>query len=144
MAVPQTEVLIFVEGQEIARHVLIPGTYVFGRSNICDVPVDAPLVSREHARIAVTETGSLLLQDVASTNGTFLDGEQINGPTPVGPNQTVQMGAAHLLVLQEATARDPQHSDPAERRPTSPHAESARYQVGCEIARGGMGAVLRA
>src|SRR5260221_5119473 len=61
-SVPQTEVLIFVEGQEVARYVLAPGAHVFGRSDECNVHVVAANVSREHARLTVSEDGTLLLE----------------------------------------------------------------------------------
>jgi len=51
MAVPQTEVLITVDGKEHARHILTPGDYVIGRNPACPIRVDADLVSRPHAKL---------------------------------------------------------------------------------------------
>jgi pSer/pThr/pTyr-binding forkhead associated (FHA) protein len=92
MSVPQTEVLVFVEGREIARHILGPGVHTFGRSSECSIQIEAAHVSRQHARLTV------------SANGTFLDGKQIAATTPVVPNQSIQIGAATLLVQQSIAA----------------------------------------
>jgi len=77
MSAPQTEVLVFVDGREIARHVLACGAHTFGSSATCPVRVEAPLVSRQHARLIVSEDGSLLLEDLGSTNGTFVNRSRI-------------------------------------------------------------------
>jgi pSer/pThr/pTyr-binding forkhead associated (FHA) protein len=100
MFVPQTEVLVFVEGREIARHILGPGVHTFGRSSECSIQIEAAHVSRQHARLTVGADGSLLLEDLGSANGTFLDGQQITAPTPLAPNQSIQIGTATLLILQ--------------------------------------------
>src|SRR5438067_1651804 len=99
MSVPQTEVLVFVDGREIARHILGPGAHTFGSSPECGIQIEAPHVSRQHARLTVGEDGALLLEDLGSTTGTFLDGQTVAAPVPITRNQTIQIGAAQILVL---------------------------------------------
>jgi len=48
-----------------------------GRARGADFCVDAPLVSRLHCRVSVAEDGSVRVVDLGSTNGTWIDGEQI-------------------------------------------------------------------
>jgi pSer/pThr/pTyr-binding forkhead associated (FHA) protein len=48
-----------------------------GRAQGADFCVDAPLVSRLHCRVSVTEDGAVQVVDLDSTNGTWVDGEQI-------------------------------------------------------------------
>ena len=43
-----------------------------GRSNQCDVVLDDASVSRRHARVALTSNGYLKVEDLSSTNGTWL------------------------------------------------------------------------
>lgn len=47
-----------------------------GRDPACGVFIDAPLVSREHARI-VFEEGRHVIEDLGSTNFTKVNGERI-------------------------------------------------------------------
>ncbi len=50
--------------------------YVVGRTVACDLPLQDPTVSRRHAELERVEAG-LRVRDLGSTNGTFLNGEQI-------------------------------------------------------------------
>ena len=54
------------EGQEI----------VIGRSSELDMVLVEEMVSRKHARIALTE-GAISIEDLGSTNGTFVNGEKV-------------------------------------------------------------------
>ncbi|UZX03904.1 FHA domain-containing protein [Arthrobacter sp. CDRTa11] len=51
------------------------GTYTIGRGN-ADIPIPDPELSREHARLVVTET-VITIVDLDSVNGTEVDGERI-------------------------------------------------------------------
>lgn len=55
----------------------IGGSLVIGRDPSADVLIDGLLVSRRHARVTRTERGSLL-QDLGSTNGTWVNGQRIS------------------------------------------------------------------
>lgn len=55
---------------------LVPGTYLLGRSAACHMVVDDPLVSRRHARIQTT-TDSTTIEDLGSINGVFVNGQRI-------------------------------------------------------------------
>jgi pSer/pThr/pTyr-binding forkhead associated (FHA) protein len=48
-----------------------------GRAGGADFCIDAPLVSRVHCRVSVAEDGSVRVEDLESTNGTWIDGERI-------------------------------------------------------------------
>lgn len=58
--------LLLDEGQEI----------VVGRVGDVDLVLDEDMVSRRHARIAC-EQGRITIEDLASTNGTFVNGEKV-------------------------------------------------------------------
>lgn len=53
------------------------GDLVIGRSPDTDIVLDDPLVSRTHARLAVTEDGGVLVEDLRSANGVFVNGTRI-------------------------------------------------------------------
>jgi hypothetical protein len=56
-------------------------------------------ISRRHARIGRAEDGRLLVEDLGSTNGTFVNGKQIEGPTELETGDTVSLGDTTLKVL---------------------------------------------
>jgi pSer/pThr/pTyr-binding forkhead associated (FHA) protein len=53
-----------------------PGRTVLGRARTCDVTVDDPSVSRQHAELRPEGEG-WLVADLGSTNGTFVNGRRI-------------------------------------------------------------------
>ena len=57
---------------------LLPGTLkTMGRAPRADFVVDAALVSRVHCRFTLNETNELELEDLGSTNGTFVNGKKV-------------------------------------------------------------------
>jgi diguanylate cyclase (GGDEF)-like protein len=69
--------LVFVEGEAVlGLRVPLGGEVVLGRDGACTVPLPAEDVSRRHARIAPEGAGHLLA-DLASTNGTFVNGHRV-------------------------------------------------------------------
>src|SRR5690242_13220119 len=58
---------------------LTPGAVkTLGRATRADFIVEAALVSRFHCRFTVTDDGSLQIEDLESTNGTFVNDERIS------------------------------------------------------------------
>ena len=57
---------------------MLPGTLkTLGRAPRADFVVDAALVSRVHCRFTLNDTGELELEDLGSTNGTFVNGRKV-------------------------------------------------------------------
>ena len=57
---------------------LLPGTLkTMGRAPRADFVVDAALVSRVHCRFTLNDTNRLEIEDLGSTNGTFLNGKKV-------------------------------------------------------------------
>jgi EmrB/QacA subfamily drug resistance transporter len=74
-----------------------------GRDPGADFPLpDDPLVSRLHARVSVTPDG-IVVEDLGSRNGTWVNGVQIAAPTLVGPADEIRVGRA-VLELRRAEA----------------------------------------
>jgi pSer/pThr/pTyr-binding forkhead associated (FHA) protein len=72
------QLVIYKDNAVIESIPLIPGEeYSAGRSNENDIVLESPSVSRSHARIRVIDTDSVTIEDVGSTNGTFLAGKKI-------------------------------------------------------------------
>jgi len=78
------------------RSFMLDGETTIGRGAGCAVSIDDAHVSKLHARLS-PDAGGWLLEDLGSTNGTVLDGEPINGATPIGPGGRITIGE---LVLE--------------------------------------------
>jgi pSer/pThr/pTyr-binding forkhead associated (FHA) protein len=79
-----------------------------GRLETLEIVLDDTSVSRRHAEIRATDAG-WQLQDLESTNGTFLNGIRVTGGSRrLRPRDVVQFGKVTLLVetLQEGTTPD--------------------------------------
>ena len=78
-----------------------------GRTPSNDVRIPEPGVSSSHARILYTD-GSLTLIDLSSTNGTFVNGQRIQGPHMVTPGDEVYVCSHKLeFALDGANAAGP-------------------------------------
>lgn len=61
---------------------LLPGTLkTLGRAPRADFVVDAALVSRVHCRFTLNSANELQLEDLGSTNGTFVNGQKVTRTT---------------------------------------------------------------
>lgn len=70
-----------------------------GRAPANVVKIDDPFVSGEHALLSVRD-GEFWLQDLGSTNGTFVNRRQIGQPTRLTPGDVVQVGQAKLKLVR--------------------------------------------
>jgi hypothetical protein len=59
---------------------------------------DDPEISRQHAKFSRNPAGQLVVEDLGSTNGTYVNGQRIAGPTPLNPGDTVQMGRSTIAI----------------------------------------------
>jgi DNA-binding winged helix-turn-helix (wHTH) protein len=76
---------------------LAEGTHILGRVPGCSVWIDAPGVSRQHARIVVAN-GVAVIEDLGSKNGTFLGARRLAGPSPLADGDEIALGAALLTI----------------------------------------------
>ena len=67
------------------------GSWVIGSGADCDVVVDSPLSSSRHCRLTQTPDG-FMLDDLGSTNGTYVNGNRIASPTHVTPGEPITLG----------------------------------------------------
>ena len=73
--------------------VLAAGDNIVGRDPQCDVWLDASGVSRRHARVHVAADGtSASIEDLGSTNGTFLRGGRTSGEAPLRDGDVAKLG----------------------------------------------------
>ncbi|MEP6801855.1 MAG: FHA domain-containing protein [Acidobacteriota bacterium] len=88
---------------------LFKGENIVGRDPDVNIHVDHASVSRRHARISIRE-GGVVLEDLASRNGTFLDGRRIDSPTKLNDGEVIGLGPV-MLTFQTLTAMGSTASD---------------------------------
>jgi DNA-binding winged helix-turn-helix (wHTH) protein len=77
--------------------VLSPGENVIGRSPECSTWVDAAGVSRRHARLRLdTQSGTAVIEDLGSTNGTFVNETRVESPVSLRDGDLVHLGTVPL------------------------------------------------
>jgi hypothetical protein len=84
----QTPYLTDPTGRE---HPLTGDQIVIGRAVECEIVVTSKRVSREHARVR-RDGWRVMLEDLGSTNGTFLNDERIMSPTALHDEDRIKVG----------------------------------------------------
>lgn len=86
--------LLQIYGSELGKRVeLARGAVVIGRDETCELGAHEATVSRRHARVFASD-GAVLLEDLGSTNGTFVNEEEIRGPRELRNGDAVRCGGA--------------------------------------------------
>jgi pSer/pThr/pTyr-binding forkhead associated (FHA) protein len=79
----------------------ILGETLIGRDPACDLVLSDITVSRRHA--AVRQDGNtVVVSDLGSSNGTFVNGEPIADATRVEAGDVIRLGAAELGIRVES------------------------------------------
>ena len=76
---------------------LARGAHILGRLEQASVKIDAPSVSRRHARIVVSEDGASI-EDLGSKNGTYVRGERIANPTSLTDGDPIRLGSVSVAL----------------------------------------------
>ena len=86
---------------------------VLGRGTGCDIVLDGDDISRRHAKAVPTAEG-VILEDLGSHNGTFVNGERIQGPSRLGHGDVFTVGTHELRVIVDRS----ESSQPPESLPS--------------------------
>ena len=90
--------LVIVRGRSEAKlHRLGPGVSVAGRQEGCQLQVMASLVSRKHCEF-FEQKGHLLVKDLNSSNGTYVNGEKVEGQRVLQHGDEVSIGGVRFKV----------------------------------------------
>jgi hypothetical protein len=116
---PQTYQLVMEAGPTPGKAYALDRSEMYvGRDIHNDVVVNDAEVSRRHARM-VADAGSYLLEDLGSTNGTFVDGQRVTGPHLMRPGEKIHLGE-NVILRFEASAYDPDATMASEAEPAPP------------------------
>jgi pSer/pThr/pTyr-binding forkhead associated (FHA) protein len=117
--------VVIREGPAAGSEQPLGGELTIGREQGAGMVIDDGGVSRLHARFT-EENGAVVLEDLGSSNGTYVNGERISAPVELAAGDEVQVGGTVLQVegIDAATAlmgagaaATEQHPGPAPRRP---------------------------
>ena len=72
---------------------------VVGRDPACEYPLDFPMISWRHAQFQRTAQG-IVVEDLGSLNGTYINGARISGKVPLKPGDEVGLGSFHFQILE--------------------------------------------
>ena len=94
---------LLLEDREVALRI---GENLLGRVEDGVAWIEAPTVSRRHARILV-EHDRAVIEDLGSKNGTFVRGVRISKPTPLAAGDVIRLGRVsmklHAVRADEST-----------------------------------------
>lgn len=83
-------------GQQGISADLADGQVQIGRSADCQIILDDDYVSTRHARVLADSSGGWYVEDLGSTNGTYVNGQRITVPTTITMADTVRIGRTQL------------------------------------------------
>src|SRR3712207_4943798 len=100
--------LVVVDGPHQGTEFDINGSAVLGRDPSSGIVLEDPEASRRHASVSF-EGGNVTVEDLGSTNGTYVAGERIEGSRPLANGDRIRIGTTVLevRVQEDATAVQP-------------------------------------
>ncbi|MGW1772274.1 FHA domain-containing protein FhaB/FipA [Streptomyces sp. NPDC002104] len=85
--------LVVSEGTLTGTTVALSGqTITLGRAHDSTIVLDDDYASSRHARIYPDRDGQWIVEDLGSTNGTYLDRTRLTTPTPIPPGAPIRIG----------------------------------------------------
>ena len=96
---PMQEFVLVDQEQVFPLHV---GMNTIGRLSDNDVVPPDPYLSRRHCAVLVHSSASCELHEMASKNGTYLNGRKISGPTSLASGDEIRMCDRQLVFMRRA------------------------------------------
>lgn len=73
--------------------------YILGTDpHACDIIFQDTSVSRQHARLSVTDDDTLMIEDLKSRNGVLISGKPLDGKQPLSPSVIVTLGTTSFVI----------------------------------------------
>lgn len=96
---PHVSKLVFLEPPETAgSSFAVNGVLTIGRAAGCEITLDDTYISQLHARVTLGERG-IVLEDLGSTNGTYLNRKRVTAQVIVSHGDRIQVGST-IMELQ--------------------------------------------
>jgi predicted component of type VI protein secretion system len=78
---------------------------VIGRDSSNSVAINDAEISRKHSRLSF-QGGKYVIEDLGSTNGTFVNGQRLAGPVVLKPGDVISLGE-QIVLMYDAINQDP-------------------------------------
>ncbi|QDU76342.1 FHA domain protein [Bremerella volcania] len=115
--------------------------WIVGARDTCDIVIDEPTVSGEHCRLEFDD-GRVFIEDLQSTNGTFINGERIYKKKQIHPDALVTLGRNVTMPMpSQLSGPKPPPELPKESASAAGSAEEAPFPAHLMIA-GGVGVTI--
>ena len=92
-----TKVVMIKSETQQGTELEVEDVTVLGRSPEADVLLDDPYASEFHMRLVAQENG-MVLHDLGSTNGTYINGRRVTAPTTLRRGDNIQVGKTVMEV----------------------------------------------
>ena len=98
---PAVARLEVVAGRATGMSILLDDELLIGRhADGAGRLADDEEISRSHARVSLDRSGFCAIEDLGSTNGTFVNGLRISGPQTLSVGDTIEVGGTTLVVRE--------------------------------------------
>jgi hypothetical protein len=95
VAAAPTHLVIVEPAAQQGRAVPLGAEVLIGRASTCQLPLDDTFVSSVHARVSAGN-GHVSIEDLGSTNGTYVNSQRVHGSAPVRGGDLIQVGNTML------------------------------------------------
>jgi len=110
-----------VAGRAIGMSILLDDELLIGRhAEGAGRLADDDEISRSHARVSLDRSGFCAIEDLGSTNGTFVNGLRIAGPQTLSVGDTIEVGGTTLVVRELPIPASERSLRAVPPQPTSP------------------------
>lgn len=92
---PPTRLVVVEPADRAGTEYALGEELTLGRAGGCSIVLDEQYVSQVHARVFIRD-GSLFVEDLGSTNGTFLGNQKVEDPVELRHGERIRIGATTL------------------------------------------------
>jgi len=94
---PGNQVVIIKSETQAGQNIAVRDAVVLGRSAEADIVLDDPYASEFHMRL-IRQDGGIVLHDLGSTNGTYVNGRRVGSPITLSQGDAIQVGKTIMEV----------------------------------------------
>lgn len=107
-----TACLVMIYGRELGkRWMLDRSSLVIGRGENCDIVLDMDNVSRRHCEVHLGQSGSHAINDLRSTNGTFVNNDELRDVRALKTGDLVKVGGTIFKYLDGESLESQFHEE---------------------------------
>ena len=94
---PSHQVVVVKSDTQAGLDIAVRDAVVLGRSDEADIVLEDPYASEFHMRLVRQDDG-IMLHDLGSTNGTYVNGRRVSAPISLSKGDSIQIGKTIMEV----------------------------------------------